>query len=102
MIVTPFRETILKKIMKVFQEEIVRIMADTSYQMLTSVQQVSVFQELTEWFHNWFHKGTAVVHVCETERYEYELPSVDEGFEDVESNLSKERDSALPWFIPPR
>jgi hypothetical protein len=102
MIVTPFRETILKRIMKVFQEEIVRIMADNTYQALTSVQQVSVVQELTSWFHNWFHKSNSNAQICESERDEYELPSVEEGFEDVESNLSKERDQTLSWFVPPR
>ncbi len=77
-------------------------MADTSYQALTSVQQVSVIQELTSWFHNWFHRSNSHSQVCEAEKDEYELTPSDEGFEDVESNLSRERDSTLTWFTAPR
>jgi hypothetical protein len=101
-IITPFRETILKRIAKVFQEEIVRIMADHTYTALTSVQQMSVIQEITTWFNNWFQDSTPVHAICESEKYEYELASSDGSFEDVETNLSRERDAMLPWFTTPR
>lgn len=74
-------------------------MADSAYNALSSVQQVSVVQELTTWFHNWFHKSSPVAQICESEKDDYELASIDEGFEDVESNLGKERDSSLLWLV---
>jgi len=88
--------------MKVFQEEVVRIMADQSYQVLTSMQQVSVVQELTSWFHNWFHQSDSKSLLCEAEKDEYELTNLDSLSEDVETNLSREQVSALPWFTLPR
>jgi hypothetical protein len=50
-----YKSKILKRLMAVYAEELVKMLADASFQALQPVDQMFAQSELTRWYQQWFN-----------------------------------------------